>query len=183
MQRVRWLAGRLGKRLLRWSGVEERRPDSGEAGREKQEQTTLTIEQEPEREPERPRGRSGAEVVTTALSLLLIGLLAGAILYDGYASGESQPAQVEIEVHLDDVDRRGDGYYVPLTISNTGDQTIEEVLITIEARRGEELVDETETVIATLAERGTVSAIVVLTDDPATLQIEAGVSTFQIADE
>jgi uncharacterized protein (TIGR02588 family) len=127
--------------------------------------------------------RSTAERITTAISVLLIAALAGAILYEGYATGQSEPARLEVTVLEAEIEQRGDDFYIPIEILNDGDQTVEEVTVSIELRDGEEVVDDAETVIATLGEAETITAMLVVADDPTGLTIEAGVVTYQIAED
>ena len=127
--------------------------------------------------------RSTAERITAAISVLLIVALAGAILYEGYATGQSEPARLEVTVLEAEMERRGDGFYVPIEILNDGDQTVEEVTVSIEVLDGEEVIDEAETVIATLGEAETITAMLVVADDPTGLTIDAGVVTYQIAED
>ncbi|HEX5164331.1 MAG TPA: hypothetical protein VFV93_02955 [Thermomicrobiales bacterium] len=137
---------------------------------------------DPSSEPPADSGRTTPEKITTAISLLLIVLLAGAILYEGYWKGQADPATLEVTVRTDQIDQRGGSYYVPVEIHNAGDQTVEEVTVSIDVIDGENVVQEAETVIATLGEAETVTAVVVLTEDPTGLTIEAGVVTYQIAE-
>jgi uncharacterized protein (TIGR02588 family) len=127
--------------------------------------------------------RSTAEKITTAISVLLIAALAGAILYEGYATGQAEPARLEVTVLEAEIEQRGDDFYIPIKILNDGDQTVEEVTVSIEVLDGEEVVDEAETVIATLGEAETITAMLVISDDPTGLTIEAGVVTYQIAED
>lgn len=133
--------------------------------------------------PPGDEGRSTAEKITTIISVLLIAALAGAILYEGYATGQSEPATLEVTVLSDQIEQRGGDFYVPVEITNDGDQTVEEVVVNIELLDGESVVDEAETVIATLGESETITAVLVVADDPAGLTIEAGVVTYQVAED
>lgn len=181
---ARSAAGRIGTWLVRWSGREEsgqrddRRDDASDEIDRSEAQPTAPTESDAEN-----RARSTPQIVTTAISLLLIVLLAGAILYDGYAGNGTAPAGVEIDMVMEEVRRDGDAFYIPFEAHNTGDQTIEQVLIAFEVRDGEEIVEDTETVITLLGERGSVSGVLVLDRDPAGLEIEARVMTFLIAEE
>jgi uncharacterized protein (TIGR02588 family) len=127
--------------------------------------------------------RSTAEKITTAISVLLIVALAGAILYEGYARGQADPARLEVTVLDAEIEQRGDDFYIPIEILNDGDQTVEEVTVSIEVLDGEEVVDEAETVVATLGEAETITAMLVIADDPTGLTIDAGVVTYQIAED
>ena len=131
----------------------------------------------------RDTGRTTAEKITTAVSILLIAILAGAIIYEGYASGHDEPAILQVTVMSDQIDERDGNFYIPVEIHNDGDQTVEEIAVGIELLDGETVVDEAETVIATLGEDETIVAVLVVTDDPTGLTIEAGVVTYQIAEE
>jgi uncharacterized protein (TIGR02588 family) len=134
-------------------------------------------------EPAMQAGRSRAEWITTIVSMGLIVLLAGAILYEGYVKGEADPATIQVTVLESEIERRGDDFYIPFKIVNDGDQTVEEVTIGIELLDGDTVVAEGETVIATLAEAERVTAVLVVPDDPTGLSIEAAVVTYQIAED
>jgi uncharacterized protein (TIGR02588 family) len=127
--------------------------------------------------------RTTAEWITTAVSALLIGALAGAIIYEGYARSASAPARIETTVLTGDAERRGDRYYVPIEVVNAGDETVEEATIAIDVRDGDELVVETEATIATLSEAERATIQLVIDRDPAGLEIEARVVSFQVAEE
>ncbi|HYI13761.1 MAG TPA: hypothetical protein VEX37_00100 [Thermomicrobiales bacterium] len=172
MTRLRNIAGRL-------HNGREPLPDTPEAGSDADEPATERAGVAPSEN----EGRSTAEKVTTAISVLLIVALAGAILYEGYATGEADPARLEVTILLEQIEQRGDDYYIPVEILNDGDQTVEEVAVGIELLDGEEVVDEAETVIATLGEAEMVIAVLVVADDPTGLTIEAGVVTYQIAED
>jgi len=179
---ARAIALALGQVLLRWGGVER---DEAGGGLQESESDGAGDEAPPEAEPDEhePDSRSMPELVTTAISLLLIALLAAAILYDGYATGASTPAAIEITVDIDATHQAGDAFYIPFDVHNNGDQTIEQALITFEVYDGDNLVEQTETVIPVLGEHGSVSGVLVLATDPALLHIEARASTFQTSEE
>lgn len=132
-------------------------------------------------QPPEDTGRTTPEKITTLISFLLIVLLAGAILYEGYWKGQADPATLVVVVRTDQIDQRGSSFYVPVEIHNDGDQTVEQVTVSIDVRDGETVVQEAETVIDSLGEAETVTAVIVLPEDPTGLTIEAGVVTYQIA--
>jgi uncharacterized protein (TIGR02588 family) len=132
--------------------------------------------------PPSDNGRTTPEKFTTTISVVLIVLLAVAILYEGYWKGQSDPATLEVVVRTDQIEQRGDSFYVPVEVHNDGDQTVEEVTVSIDVRNGDTVIQEAETVIATLGEAETVTAVIVLPSDPTGLTIEAGVVTYQIAE-
>lgn len=183
---ARSMAGRLGARLVRWSGSGESQPH-GERRDDADAPDSADHAQDEPAAPGIPDAtspdRSIPQLATTGVSLLLIVLLTAAILYDGYAGHGSAPAAVEVEVAVGEARQDGGVFYIPFEARNTGDQTIEQALIVFEARDGDEVVEETETVIPLLGERGSISGVLVLDRDPTGLDIEARVLTYQIAEE
>lgn len=167
---VRWTA----RRLQRWSDTHDLVPEAVQDAAE-------TIEDAVSGGA--PQGRTVAQVVTTALSVLLIAMLIGAILYEGYAGPGDEPAQIEVDVLQDQAEHRGERFYVPIAVRNTGDETVEEIVIGIEVMRGEELVEETELVVSELGEEAEADTMLILDEDPAGLSIDAGAVTFQIAEQ
>ena len=136
-------------------------------------------------QPEQPQtaGRSTAQLITTVISVLLIALLAGAILYEGYVDRANSPAEIRVAVQTDQAEQRGEHWYVPILIRNLGDDTVEELVIAIDVRRGDETILETDTTIAQLGEAAETTATIVLDEDPADLTIDATAETFQVAEE
>jgi uncharacterized protein (TIGR02588 family) len=161
---ARRLARRAAEYLRRWS-------DDGEPARPGHGDQTAGGEA-------RSR-RSTAQQVTTAFSVLLIVGLAAAILYEGYAGTSPGAAILEAEVRIDQVEQHGEAYYLPVEVHNRGNRAVEEVLVAIEVYAGDELIEETETVIPRIGEQGSASSTLVLDRDPSSLRIEAAVSTFQ----
>ena len=97
--------------------------------------------------------RSAAQMVTTTVCVLLIALVCGAILYEGYAAGDDDPARVEVAVDAGGVEQRGDLWYVPFEVANGGDETIEEIWVVVEGADGSgQTVVESETTVQLLGE-------------------------------
>ena len=128
--------------------------------------------------------RSGAEMVTTAICVLLIALLCGAILYEGYAAGDDDPALVEVTVDAGEAEQRGEHWYVPFEVVNTGDETIQEIWVVVEGADGSgQTVVESETTVALLGETERASAMAVFETDPRELELTGRVRSFQIAED
>jgi uncharacterized protein (TIGR02588 family) len=127
--------------------------------------------------------RNAAQWITTGVSVALIAVLAGLILYEGYIGPGGRPAALDVAVRPEGVERRGDRYYVPFTVTNRGDETVEEVTLDIQVMSADEVIEEAQTVVALLGEGSTERGMLVLDNDPAGLTIDAAVSSFQIADE
>lgn len=172
MTLARAVVGWIARRLARWSDAHDAIPDAINRAAETAEEAVS----------DDTRGRTTAQRVTTIISVLLIAALIGAILYEGYAGPGDEPAQINVEVRQDQAEQRGEKFYVPIAVRNTGDETVEEIVIGVEVMRGEELIEETELVISELEEEAEVETILVLDEDPADLAIDAGAETFQIAE-
>jgi len=133
-------------------------------------------------QPQAP-ARTVTQIVTTAFSVLLIVLLAGAILYEGFSDRGDNPARIEVQVQVEQSEQRGEEWYVPILVRNLGDDTVEELVIAIDVNRDDEVILETDTTIAHLGEASEATATLVLDEDPVTLTIKALPETFQIAEE
>ena len=128
--------------------------------------------------------RSAAQMVTTSVCVLLIALVCGAILYEGYAAGDDDPAIVEVAVDTGGVEQRGDLWYVPFEITNGGDETIEEIWVVVEGADGSgQTVVESETTVQLLGESERVNAVAVFQADPSGLELTGRVRSFQVAED
>jgi uncharacterized protein (TIGR02588 family) len=167
----RQLAGRVSQSLARWSHERELVPDAVAGAAD-----TAADRLDPGAQRV---GQTTAQVATTVVSLLLIAGLAGIILVEGFSGREEAPAELQVTVRAAEAELRGEDYYVPIVVSNLGRETVEEVLVAIEVSAGEEVIEETETVIAMIGEDAEAEATLVLDREPAGLTIEARVVTFQ----
>ena len=127
--------------------------------------------------------RTAAQMVTTTVCVLLIALVCGAILYEGYAAGDDDPARVEVAVDAGG-EQRGDLWYVPFEIANGGDETIEEIWVVVEGADGSgQTVVESETTVQLLGESERANAMAVFEADPRGLELTGRVRSFQIAED
>lgn len=123
-------------------------------------------------------------MVTTAVCVLLIALVCGAILYECYAAGDDDPARVEVTVDAAKAEQRGELWYVPFRVANDGDETIEEIWIVVEGADGSgQTVVESETTVQLLGESEEAHAIAVFEADPRDLALTGRVRSFQIAED
>ena len=129
------------------------------------------------------RGRTGAEWVTTAIAVALIALLCGAILYEGYVAADGDPARIEVETSTAQAEQRGGSWYVLFAVSNSGDETVEEIALIIELFDGDEVVAEAETTIALLGEDERITGMAVFAADPRPFRAEGRTRSFQIAED
>ncbi|MDQ3548736.1 MAG: hypothetical protein M3439_07935, partial [Chloroflexota bacterium] len=134
---LRQLAGRLAVWLHGWSANDPPAPDArSDADGRAEEQLSQTTSGEDSPEDDSPKddspedeGRTTVEKLTTVISVLLIAILASAILYEGYATGQADPATLEVTVLMAEIEQRGESFYIPVEILNDGDQTVEEVAV------------------------------------------------------
>jgi uncharacterized protein (TIGR02588 family) len=123
-------------------------------------------------------------MVTTAVCVLLIALVCGAILYEGYAAGDDDPAHVEVAVDAAQAEQRDGLWYVPFRVANHGDETIEEIWVVVEGADGSgQTVVESETTVALLGESEEAHAMAVFEADPRELELKGRVRSFQIAED
>ena len=70
--------------------------------------------------------RTGAEWFTLAISVLIVLVLAGLVIYQEVARG-TEPPVIEVQPRLEEVRQEGNTYYVPVEIANKGERTAEDV--------------------------------------------------------
>jgi uncharacterized protein (TIGR02588 family) len=114
------------------------------------------------------RTRSLAEWTTLALSLLIVGALVATALREEADLQGSAGAGVDVTFDEDNVTLRGDRYYVPYTVVNTGSTAIASAEIWIEVYAGERLVESAEVRVQFLPLYGKQDGIYVTALDPAT---------------
>ena len=103
---------------------------------EKEEKTEDEPESKEEGKQKEKEGRTGAEWVTLSISVLIIASLVGLLTYLYFTQGTDPPI-IEVEAKLEEVKQQGDSYYLPLTITNTGEKTAEDVQIEVSLDSGE----------------------------------------------
>ena len=78
----------------------------------------------------RQGGRSTAELVTFAISALIVLAVVGLTTYL-HLTGGSGPAVIDVQPEMERVYRGGERFYVPVRIANTGQTTAEDVRVTV----------------------------------------------------
>jgi len=130
-------------------------------------------------QPPRPGGRTAAEWTTLAVSIVVVGALVGAAVFEYFGRAEATGAQVHVELAVDEAERRGDHYYVPYTVVNVGGEPAEGVVVVFEVEQGAEVVEESTAEIAFLPNRGRAEGEMVTALDPAAHDLSARVATLQ----
>lgn len=110
-------------------------------------------------------GRSRAELITLAGSTtIVVGLLAVIALL--YLTGGSSEATIEAIPELERVEQRSGDYYLPLTITNRGDVTVEDVTVEVSLAPPSGTPETSDVTIDFLAGHATEDAVVVFSEDP-----------------
>lgn len=109
--------------------------------------------------------RTTAERITLAVSaLILIGII-GLAAWSSYRVGDDV-AVISIEAHLENVREHEGMFYLPVTISNTGGQTAQEVSVSAELETEGGDTETAEVTIAFLAGGEHESAQLIFSTDP-----------------
>ncbi len=125
-----------------------------------------------------PRGRSVAEWTTLIISALLILFLVGLVTSVSVTDG-NQPPLIEATAETGEILHEGALYYLPVTVTNRGDETAQEVRILAEVTTGDGALETAEFTIEVLAGGEVMQGTVVFTVDPAANQLTVAVNSFQ----
>jgi uncharacterized protein (TIGR02588 family) len=124
------------------------------------------------------RERSVAERTTLAISIILILGLVGLVTYVSI-NGGNEPPIVEAKPLPAEMRHEGESYYLPVTVTNRGGRTAQEVLIQAELVGGDGSSEETDFTLDFLAGGETREGTVVFTTDPSTGELTIAVASFQ----
>lgn len=123
-------------------------------------------------------GRNAAEWATLAASIVILAAFIGAALSEHFLRDEPPGAVLRVELQLDQTERRGDRFYVPFVVANTGGEPASDVALLFEVRQGEEVIEESDAMIPFLPSDGTETGEVVLMSDPAQFEVTAQVGNY-----
>lgn len=121
-------------------------------------------------------GHSPAEWITLLISGLLIAAVVVAVGYVELTRGDEPPA-FQTDVQQVETRTSSKQFYVPVTVTNTGDRPAQDIRVRVELRTGE----TTETAIFTLellAPGAIEEGVAVFTRDPAEGEVRAQVESF-----
>ena len=124
-------------------------------------------------------GRSIAERVTLALSLLVIGGLVFIALREESLRQEGDGAGIEVTFDVDNTRVQDQNYYVPYTIENTGSQAIMTAEIWFEMYEGGRMLESAEVTVQFLPLKGTQDGVYVTRFDPATRDLRGRLESMQ----
>jgi uncharacterized protein (TIGR02588 family) len=124
------------------------------------------------------RERSVAERTTLAISIILILGLVALVTYVSI-NGGNEPPIVEAKPLPAEMRHEGELYYLPVTVTNRGGRTAQEVLVQAELVGSDGSTEETDFTLDFLAGGETREGTVVFTTDPSTGELTIAVASFQ----
>ena len=126
--------------------------------------------------PQERHGHSPAEWITLLISGLLIAAVVVAVGYFELTGGDLPPT-FQTEAQKAETRSGSDQFYLPVTVTNTGDEAAQEVRVRVELQTGE----NTETAVFTLelvAPGASDQGVAVFTHDPSAGEVRAVVESF-----
>lgn len=128
----------------------------------------------------RPRQRTAAEWTTLAISAVVVLALVGAALFEIFLRDDPSGTEVTIELATDEAEVRNGRTYIPYEVRNDGADAATDVVVIVEVKQGEQVVEETTVDIALLASHDAVEGIVVTALDLSAHTVEARLGALQL---
>jgi uncharacterized protein (TIGR02588 family) len=125
------------------------------------------------------RRKSTAEWVTLSLSVLVVGALIVVALVEESRRQQGDAAGLQVTFDTEHVAKRGESFYVPYTVLNTGSDAISSAEIWIEVSDGARVVESAEINVQFLPLQGKQDGVFVTTRDPATYGLRSQVESLQ----
>jgi uncharacterized protein (TIGR02588 family) len=124
------------------------------------------------------RGRSAAEWTTLAISIILILGLLALVTYVSMTGG-NEPPIVEARTVDQEIRHEGESYYLPVSVTNRGGRTAEEVVIQAELAGSDGSSEASEFTLDFLAGGETREGTAVFATDPLAGELTIDVASFQ----
>lgn len=138
---------------------------------------TRTVDEEAAPEEPPPPPPTVVEWGARALSVLLVLLLVSVIVYQG--TRPQLPPRLSLEPHLDQAEKRGDEWALPVTIRNEATIPLQEVNLAVQLLEGERVVDEAALQLMLLGPGERVEAEVWFSEDPNQYDVTLSVESLQ----
>jgi len=119
-----------------------------------------------------------AEWTTLAISSATLLAFIGAITWLSFM-GEERPPVIVVEPDLEQVRNEESGYYLPVTIRNDGDRTVEDAIIQGQLVTGEAEPETADITITFLSGGERVQGTLVFQSDPAQGELTTGVTSYK----
>lgn len=129
--------------------------------------------QEKDKEEQQGRGRSTAEITLTVICSLIVVFLVGYSIYHGIVAAGTPP-RLSATPLLNQVEKRGDNYILPVEVRNRTRPTAEDVEVAIRYKASTGEVSDKQFRIAYLPEHSIQKGYAAFQEDPSkgTLEIE-----------
>jgi uncharacterized protein (TIGR02588 family) len=125
------------------------------------------------------RRKSAAEWVTLSLSVLVVGALIVVALVEESRRHQGDATDLDVTFDTEGATARGESFYVPYTVVNTGAEAISSAEIWIEVSDGEQIVESAEITVQFLPLQGKQDGVFVTTRDPASHTLRSRVESLQ----
>ena len=129
------------------------------------------------RERTRQRARSGAEWTTLGISISIILTLLALVTYVSIGGGDAPPI-VEARPLDQEIRHEGESYYLPVSVTNRGGRTAEEVVIQAELAGSDGSSEASEFTLDFLAGGETREGTAVFATDPLAGELSIDVASF-----
>lgn len=121
--------------------------------------------------------RTTAERITSVISLLVLVATFGLAAWADAHSGDGPPVIV-VQTHLDQVRETESGFYLPVTVTNTGGLTAQDVVITGELVIGEGEPETAEITITFLSGSEAEEGQLIFSENPNDGELKVGPTSF-----
>jgi uncharacterized protein (TIGR02588 family) len=125
------------------------------------------------------RRKSIAEWVTLSLSVLVVGALVVVALIEESQRQEGDGPALQITFDTERAAARGESFYIPYTVVNTGSQAISSAEIRFEVYDGKQIVESAEINVQFLPLQGKQEGMFVTTQDPASHSVRSRIESLQ----
>ena len=123
--------------------------------------------------------RTRAESITFATSLTILAAIIVLAVWAGFRTGSAEPV-IEVEVHLEDIRVEAGDYYLPITVTNAGGSTAQDVVLLGELISPNGEAERAEVSFAYLAGAEQEQAELVFQHDPAAGDLSVRVTSFVV---
>jgi uncharacterized protein (TIGR02588 family) len=125
------------------------------------------------------RRKSIAEWVTLSLSVLVVGALIVVALVEESQRQDGDGPALQVTFDTERATARGQSFYIPYTVINTGSQAISSAEIWIEVYDGEQVVESAEINVQFLPLHGKQDGMFVTTQDPTSHSVRGRIESLQ----
>jgi uncharacterized protein (TIGR02588 family) len=125
------------------------------------------------------RRKSIAEWVTLSLSVLVVGALVVVALVEESQRQDGDGPALQVTFDTERATARGESFYIPYTVVNTGSQAISSAEIWFEVYNGEQVVESAEINVQFLPLQGKQDGMFVTMQNPASHAVRSRVESLQ----